>query len=457
MATINKKKNKTPLVTAGGAKASQITPIQKLRRTVLTTFLWERNAYEDGESVTNRIKKLIPLCDAQDVKNLAITSRKDMKLRHVPLMIVREMARYPEHKKHVSKLIPIVCTRPDQLTELLALYWQNKREPISNQIKKGMANAFPQYDAYQLAKYNRDTDIKLRDVLFLSHAKPQNDEQPKVWKDLIDGNLIPPDTWEVALSSGADKRKTWTRLLTEKKLGYLALLKNIRNIDMAGVDMKLVEDTLVTHRGRSTVLPMRFITAAKHNTTYRDMIEKGLLSSMQAMEKLEGKTVIILDVSGSMNRGLTGKSKLTRFDSACVLGMLTREVCTDARIYVTGGDDWKKEHQTAIIKDARGFKMYENVRRGSDQVGGGGIFLEPVMDFVHKREHDADRVIVLTDEQDCSGQGYNPARANAFGKHNYIINVSNNENGIAYNTKWLHINGHSDAIVKYIQEYEKIL
>ena len=102
--------------------------------------------------------------------------------------------------------------------------------PLSGQVKKGLAAAFPKFDEYQLAKYDRGGPIKLRDVLFLCHAKPRDAAQAGVWKKLIWGRLTTPDTWEVALSSGADKREAWERLLRENKLGALALLRNLRNM-----------------------------------------------------------------------------------------------------------------------------------------------------------------------------------------------------------------------------------
>ncbi|MCO6763737.1 hypothetical protein KQH43_32080, partial [Streptomyces sp. EL5] len=70
--------------------------------------------------------------------------------------------------------------RPDEMTELLAIYWadalgpqqQRKRQPVSAQIKKGLARALTKFDAYQLAKYDRDGAVRIKDVLFLVHAKP---------------------------------------------------------------------------------------------------------------------------------------------------------------------------------------------------------------------------------------------------------------------------------------------
>ena len=101
----------------------------------------------------------------------------------------------------------------------------------------GLARAFTKFDAYQLAKYDSDRGrIKLRDVLFLCHAKPKDAEQAAVWKKLVENTLEFPDTWEVALSAGKDKRENFERLLRESKLGGMAVLRNLRLMLAAGVD-----------------------------------------------------------------------------------------------------------------------------------------------------------------------------------------------------------------------------
>ena len=102
-------------------------------------------------------------------------------------------------------------------------------------MKKGLAAAFPKFDEYQLAKYDRGGPIKLRDVLFLCHAKPRDAAQAGVWKQLIWGRAHHArHLGGCTLSSGADKREAWERLLREQKLGALALLRNLRNMQRGG-------------------------------------------------------------------------------------------------------------------------------------------------------------------------------------------------------------------------------
>jgi 60 kDa SS-A/Ro ribonucleoprotein len=223
-----------------GAPARHISAEAQLRRSVMACLLWESQFYEDGVEIARRIAELVPKVEAEKVAALAVEAREQMKLRHAPLLVVREMARHKTHRHLVADTLVRVIQRADELAEFVAIYWKDGRVPLSGQVKKGLAAAFPKFDEYQLAKYDRGGPIKLRDVLFLSHAKPRDAAQAGVWKKLIWGRLATPDTWEVALSSGADKREAWQRLLAENKLGALALLRNLRNMKEAGVEEDLV-------------------------------------------------------------------------------------------------------------------------------------------------------------------------------------------------------------------------
>jgi 60 kDa SS-A/Ro ribonucleoprotein len=199
-----------------GAPARNISTELQLRRSVLACLLWESQFYEDGVEIAGRIAELVPKVAAETVAALAVEGREKMKLRHAPLLLVREMARHATHRGHVAETLARVIQRADELAEFVAIYWKDGRVPLSAQVKKGLAAAFPKFDEYALAKYDRGGPIKLRDVLFLAHAKPRDEAQAEIWKRLIAGELTTPDTWEVALSSGVNKREAWERLLRSR-------------------------------------------------------------------------------------------------------------------------------------------------------------------------------------------------------------------------------------------------
>lgn len=443
--------------TGGGAVASRINDVLKLRRSVLAHFLWEKNFYEDGTDVVSRIEELVPRVDPKTVADIALEARNKQKLRHVPLKIVREMVKHNSHKPFVSDALFNVIQRPDELSEFLSLYWGGKKTPLANSVKKGLARAFSKFDEYSLAKYNRDQDIKLRDVLFLCHAKPQNKTQEKLWKRLVDNTLKTPDTWEVELSGGKgeNKKESWTRLLKENKLGALALLRNLRNMEEAGVDDSLVRQSL-KNCNPERVLPFRFITAARYAPRFEAELEQLMFKCLEKAEKLKGKTVLVVDVSGSMGGGLSSKSELNRLDTAKALAMLIREVSEEFVIYCTAGCDGKRIHQTEMVRPRRGFALAQEIDEAKNRLGGGGIFLKQMMDFVYSKEKSAQRTITISDSQDCSiDPTDSPEKAFMFGKQNYLMDIGCEQNGIAYK-KAVVINGFSEALVDYIVQYEQL-
>jgi 60 kDa SS-A/Ro ribonucleoprotein len=211
---LNKKKES--IHTHEGAKAKHITPELALRRSVMACLLWEKSFYEDGVDVAKRISELIPKVDPLTVAHIAVEARNQMYLRHMPLFIIREMATLDTHKHLVAWALENVIQRADEPAEFLAMYWQKGRQPLSAQVKKGLAAAFTKFERYHLQKYNRDNDIKLRDVLFLTHPKAKSPEQQKDWDDLVAGTIGTADTWEVTSSDSNDnlsKKEKWEKII----------------------------------------------------------------------------------------------------------------------------------------------------------------------------------------------------------------------------------------------------
>lgn len=458
MARVNKKKEIEPIFTHGEAKAVKISPYLQLKRSVMSCMLWENEFYEDGVSIAKRIADLIPKVDPQKVYELAVQARTKGNLRHVPLWIVINMLQHPEHKKLVRKTIASIIQRPDELTELLALYWKDGKKPIAASLKKGLADAFKKFNRYQLGKYNQNNSIKLRDVLFMIHAKPKDNEQAILWNDLANNRLeFPKDAWEKAISvKGVNKKKVWETLLSENKLGILALLRNLRNFQKEGVAVETVREAFKKAKVERA-LPFRFITAATHAPRFEQELEQAMFKNISSLDKLKGETILIVDTSGSMRGKLDIKSEMSRMDSAIALAILAREQCENCVIYITAGNDRTRTHSTGFVPARHGFALRDIIYEIKREHGEGGIFLTQCMDFVYNKEKEADRIIVFTDEQDCDNRiKLNPARANAFGKQNYLVNIASAKNGIGYG-KWVHIDGFSQAVLDFINEYERSL
>ncbi len=167
-----------PIRTHEGGIAVRTNAENQLRRSVMACMLWESEFYESGQSIAERIVELVAQVDATACMNIAVEARTDMKLRHAPLLIARAMCRLPDHKQLVAHTLEQIIQRPDELTEFLAIYWATNdgKRTLPAQVKKGLAAAFNKFNEYGFAKYNRDGAVKLRDSLFLCHAKPADTE-----------------------------------------------------------------------------------------------------------------------------------------------------------------------------------------------------------------------------------------------------------------------------------------
>ncbi|MBS0472507.1 MAG: TROVE domain-containing protein [Proteobacteria bacterium] len=424
-----------------GAKGKAFTPEQELRRALMNCMLWEDQFYENGVSIADRVKTLVPQVAAERVAALAIEARETMKLRHAPLLVVREMARHEKHRVLVADTLARIVQRPDELTEFLAIYWadalgpmqQRKKQPVSAQVKKGLARALTKFDAYQLAKYNRDGAVRIRDVLFLTHAKPKSDDQGALWKQLVDGTLAAPDTWEVSLSGGKDKRATFERLIAEKKLGGLALLRNLRLMQTAGVARKTIADAIAAMRV-DRILPYRFIAAARYAPDFEEALQEAMLKSIKDHVRLKGRTRLLIDVSGSMSLALGNQSEMTRLEAACGLAILAREICDEVEIFTFS-------EKVVKVASRRGFALRDAIVASQPH---GGTWLGRAVTEIDRK---GDRLIVFTDEQ--SHDAVPAPKGNGT-----MINVASYQRGVGQGD-WQRVDGFSESVIAWIAAQEK--
>ncbi len=418
---------KSPHVTHEGAPAKRINPTIQLSRTVMSCMLWEDNFYEDGKSVSDRIAELVKVVPENDIMDIAIEAREKMKLRHVPMLIAREMTR--NKSKRVAELLERIIQRADELTEFLAIYWKDGRQKLSAQVKKGLRRAFLKFSEYDLAKYN------LRDVAFLVHPKsPKGSPIDK----MVNGTLEIPDTWEVALSAAKadEKLSVWSRLLSERKLGALALLRNLRNMKEAGVSEALVTSAIKDMKVER-VLPFRFISAAKYWPSLEPAIEMAMMKCMNGIERASGKTILLVDASGSMNDKISGKSEMTRYDAACALAILSAEVFSEVKICAFN-------NRLDELPTRRGFALRDAFLKYGPT---GGTALGESLKYLYAHDQ-FERIIVFTDEQTRD------AIPGAGDKKGYMINIASNKNGVGYGS-WNHIDGFSEHVLNYILELER--
>lgn len=367
-------RNSAPTVNHEGAPAFTLTPQLELYAAVATAALSDQ-FYEKADTRLARLRELVAKNEPRFVAQLAVYARERLHLRSVPLVLCVELARLHRGDSLVSRLVARVVQRPDEITELLAFYAQaNERggakilNRLSKQLQKGLALSFNRFDGYQLAKYDRDGAVRLRDALFLVHPQAKDAAQQALFDQLVRGELPTPYTWETELSavgqgafaSDAERqaavRATWEALIASGKLGYMALLRNLRNILEANVSaatMESVCDTLADRFAvaRSKQLPFRFLAAYREVKALPSGHVVGVLAALEtaiahSAVNLRGfghdtRVVLACDVSGSMQQPVSARSKVLLYDVGLVLSMLLQSRCQNV---ITGmfGNVWKR-------------------------------------------------------------------------------------------------------------------
>ena len=366
------------------------------------------------------------------------------------------MVKLPTHRSLVSETLKQIVSRPDELSEFLAIYWKDGKCPVANQVKIGLGDAFKKFNEYQLAKWNRSSEIKLRDVMRICHPKPDNSLQSNLWKRLLNDELVTPDTHEVAMSAkGADKGSEWERLISDNKLGGMAVLKNLRRMENDGVSRDMIRKA-IKQMNTDYVLPYRFISAAKYAPALESDLEDSMIECLNTAEKMKGKTTLLIDVSGSMDNQVSGKSDITRLDAACGLAILLREICEDVDIFTFS-------RKIVRVPSRRGFALRDAIvqsqAHSSTYLGASvsALYLPKDKSIRFKGHYQGhltfegqglnpDRLIVISDEQ-----SHDPVPDPK--SKGYMINVASNKYGVGYNA-WTHCDGWSESVVRWIQELE---
>jgi hypothetical protein len=356
-----------------GVKAYALTPQLELYTAIATAALGNQ-FYEKAEDRLQRIRKLIADNDAVFVAKLAIYTREQMYLRSVPLVLAVELAKLNRGNGLVGKLVERIVQRADEITELLSYYaLSNERKDVkklnklSKQVQKGLSGAFNKFDEYQFGKYNRDADVKLKDALFLVHPKAKDAAQQVLFNKIVKNELKIPYTWEVELSVLGQKqfetaalkqaavRAKWEELIFSNKMGYMATLRNLRNILAAEVSSEALDKVCSYISNAEAVasskqFPFRFLSAYRELKEVKDGCIRKVLEALEAAVKCSAvniagydeatKVVIAADVSGSMQVPVSAKSKVKSFDIGLMLSMLLQNRCGNV---ITGmfGDSWK--------------------------------------------------------------------------------------------------------------------
>lgn len=418
-----------------GALAFKLDPLTELYLKAASTLVGEPKFYTSAKESDNELLGVIEKVakiDPEFILQLAVYCREELHMRSVPMMLIAEFAnnvncvgKIPFARRYVSRCIQ----RADELTELVAYQLsRNSVVPRSKtklpmMIRFGIKEAFPRFDAYQLAKYdNKRKAVKMRDSMFLTHPNPTygGPGQSEVFGKLADKTLESPETWEVMRSTG---KMTWHDVINEifhkngRVNNYMAILRNIRNClqskDVTEEDIRLLckmisDKNAVLH---SKQLPFRFFAAYRelHYTSsgsftpagalmvteLMDAIETAAAYSVENFPKLSGSsTLIACDVSGSMEKEISKNSSIQRFDIGVMLGMIANRFAGHT---ITGmfGDSWK------VVPMSRNDGILKNTIEMHRREGEVGYSTNghKVIEYLIDNDIKVDRIMIFTDCQ----------------------------------------------------------
>lgn len=347
-------------------------------------------------------------------------------------------------------LINSTFVRADEPGEALAYFMSTYGRHVPKPIKRGVADAATRlYNERNALKYDTASKgLRFGDVVELVHPAPRDLDQGTLFKFLLDRGhqrnplTIPSSltmihanqklreqatkdpqvllntarlrqagmTWEDVLSlagNKVNKADLWRAMIPE--MGYMALLRNLRNFDETGVNGDAVDWvkaklTSPAEVAKSRQLPLRFLSAyrAVPSSRWLQPLETALDRCLNSLPTFAGRTLILIDTSGSMvGTKVSAKSTLDYADTATVFGLALAARCDEANVVSFSG-------VSKVFPPIKGESLLRGVMRfkNNGYVMGGGTATASAV-ATHYRAHD--RLVVLTDEQANDHRGINGA------------------------------------------------
>ena len=402
------KEPKTKTINLAGGEAYSQTNELALVSMLLTSFVNDQ-FYKSGNDTLKDLRSLIKKVDPEFAAKAAIYARDKFGMRSITHALAGVLTSELKGSELGKNFYDKVVVRVDDMTEIMSYYLMHKTSKdnpkFPNSLKKGFAKAFDKFDAYQLAKYSgKNKDLKLVDLVNIVHPVP-TDRNKTALELLVKGDLKNTETWEAKLSQAGQvaeneedlsqlKSDAWTDLITSRKIGYFALLRNLRNIlNQAPNAVPAACELLVDEKmiSKSRVLPFRFATAYEEiskmgsSKGVRDVlvaINQALEVSMCNVPKFDGDTLVVMDVSGSMS----GRPS----EIASLFGAILAKANNADVLTFANRSDYKSYNPMDSVMTIRNSFRYS----------GGGTNFKSIFTTANKKY---DRVVILSDMQGWVG------------------------------------------------------
>ena len=413
-------KNTDKTVNRDGFPAYKMQDKEQLVTAVLTTMFGEPKFYGSTDEDIFVLATVICGEEPSFVAKLACYARNVANMRSVSHVLACIIAH--EAHEYTRAVIRNIIVRPDDITEIMACYKQMYGKPFPNALKREIAEQIQRFDEYALAKYNsRGMSMKLRDVLRITHPTPKDAETEALFRKVLDDTLETPYTWETELSEKGNTKEVWDELIASGKVGYMALLRNLRNIVKCGADiapvLKVLSDPERVKKSRQ--LPFRFFSAYRmleqENLMTPEIhraLENALTVSVENLDTVPGRTLIAVDVSGSMGSCISRKSTVMCSEIAGLLGAMSSRICEDAAVCYfdcPGGWSCLRGDKGYIVEHYGKYDSILEICR-KHIFSGGGTQMDLPMKYALEEDKSAsikpfDRVIYFSDNV-CNSSSY---------------------------------------------------
>lgn len=315
---------------------------QRFMEYVLSSFYAADGYYTSAES---KLDDMIVCINSlvQDNKQSLIESilkfaKNDMGMRTMPIVATVHyfdaLRRTGKQALNGRGLVTSMITRADELTDMyayaLSVFGTKGQVPMA--IKRGVADAFSKFNEYQFGKYNRDNAVKLSDLIRITHPVPLKYGIGQVFEKIVKNTLEVPYTWETEFSKNGQlpeaerkpKAQIWGELLAKNSLGFLAAIRNVRNILESGASVSTLRALQqVIAAGHEKMLPFQVFQAYRMTPDYATPVKDALVDAVekavQNVPAVGDRVWVILDVSGSMMQRLSDKTEVMAMDNAAVL------------------------------------------------------------------------------------------------------------------------------------------
>lgn len=387
----------------------------------VVTSLLDDSFYERKSARLVRLQSLMAQVSPEFVCRLAVYARRKMNLRSIPIVLLVELLGSLRRRtgafdrRMVGWAIDAVILRADEIGEILAYYQTANDRPgpkklgaLAQQLKVGVAASFNRFDEYQFAKYDRAGTVRLRDALFLTHPKAKDAGQQRLFDKIAGQKLEVPFTWETQLSARGNSKGVWEELLTSGRVGYMALVRNLRNILVSGVNdevLALVARTLADEPQvrRSKQMPVRFLSAylevqdLERAGPIKEALEKAVQTSALGQEFFPpGERILIAaDVSGSMNQRLSRTGKVLVRDVGLLLASVLRSVMGASVTSGIFGTDWKVKN----YEGSHPLRDTVDLRAQANEVGTATNGYKVLAWALGQAQWEYDRIVFFTDCQ----------------------------------------------------------